>query len=571
MPRLATIRQRLRLSNVLTLVVPLVVCVLVGLACVGVFLFQVHGGLDLGVSDAEDMTTLGRVVSESAGHVLEATPEGDARDSALAAIAQGVKGSGMVLKVYDQEGDVVFGTGTPSQEEALLAATRPLDDKNGVLVSAAGTSLYLHAEGDYHVALFGSYAEARGDAIKTAALISGLVLVVAAVVSTLAMDRVGRRLVYDRITRGLSLLGDGVGRVADGDLAYRIDYPGQDEFAPICDDFNAMAERLEEAERSGVAEERRRRELVAGISHDLRSPLTSIQGYVEGLLDGVASTPEQRDRYLRTIRRKTQELSRLVEDLFLFSKLDLEDYPCELATTDLAASVHQILEDLAPGYDESVLRIVEEPAAPDLAPDGAAPAGAASAGAASVGSAAPAGAAPAVECRVDRALLQRCISNVVGNAAKYAAGGTLTVSVGEKDGVATVSLCDDGVGVPAEERSRLFDVFYRSDPARQHTGSGSGLGLAIVARAMRRMGGAAEAAESPSGGLAILLHFPATSLAQGADAPAAGGPAAGSPAGTAPQGPDHASAQGADAPAAGSPAADAPAADRTQADDTTRE
>jgi signal transduction histidine kinase len=531
MPRLATIRQRLRLSNVLTLVVPLVVCVLVGLACVGVFLFQVHGGLDLGVSDAEDMTTLGRVVSESAGHVLEATPEGDARDSALAAIAQGVEGSGMVLKVYDQAGDVVFGTGTPSQEEALLAATRPLDDKNGVLVSAAGTSLYLHAEGDYHVALFGSYAEARGDAIKTAALISGLVLVVAAVVSTLAMDRVGRRLVYDRITRGLSLLGDGVGRVADGDLAYRIDYPGQDEFAPICDDFNAMAERLEEAERSGVAEERRRRELVAGISHDLRSPLTSIQGYVEGLLDGVASTPEQRDRYLRTIRRKTQELSRLVEDLFLFSKLDLDDYPCDLATTDLAASVHQILEDLAPGYDESVLRIVEEPAAPGAAPDPA------PAGTASVGSV-----APAVECRVDRALLQRCISNVVGNAAKYATGGTLTVSVGEKDGVATVSLCDDGVGVPAEERSRLFDVFYRSDPARQHTGSGSGLGLAIVARAMRRMGGAAEAAESPSGGLAILLHFPAMSLAQGADAPAAG-----------------------------SPAADAPAADRTQAGDTTRE
>lgn len=532
MPRLATIRQRLRISNVLTLVVPLVVCVLVGLACVGVFLFQVHGGLDLDVSDAEDMTTLGRVVSESAGHVLEATPEGDARDSALAAIAQGVEGSGMVLKVYDQEGDVVFGTGTPSQEEALLAATRPLDDKNGVLVSAAGTSLYLHAEGDYHVALFGSYAEARGDAIKTAALISGLVLVVAAVVSTLAMDRVGRRLVYDRITRGLSLLGDGVDRVADGDLAYRIDYPGQDEFAPICDDFNAMAERLEEAERSGVAEERRRRELVAGISHDLRSPLTSIQGYVEGLLDGVASTPEQRDRYLRTIRRKTQELSRLVEDLFLFSKLDLDDYPCDLATIDLAASVHQILEDLAPGYDESVLRIVEEPAAPAGAAPDPAPAGAASVGSV----------APAVECRVDRALLQRCISNVVGNAAKYATGGTLTVSVGEKDGVATVSLCDDGVGVPAEERSRLFDVFYRSDPARQHTGSGSGLGLAIVARAMRRMGGAAEAAESPSGGLAILLHFPATSLAQGADAPAAGGPAA-----------------------------DAPAADRTQAGDTTRE
>ena len=491
MPRLTTIRQRLRLSNVLTLVVPLVVCVLVGLACVGVFLAQVHGGLDLGISDAEDMTTLGRVVSESAGGILAASSDEPARDSALSVLAQQVEGSGMTLKVYDQAGDVVFGSGEPSQEQALLAATRPLDDKNGVLVSAAGTSLYLHAEGAYHVALFGSYTEARGDAIKTAALMSALVILVAAVVSTLAMDRLGRRLVYDRLTDGLSLLADGVGRVADGDLAYRIDYPGQDEFAPICDDFDEMAERLEEAERRGVADERRRRELVAGVSHDLRSPLTSIQGYVEGLLDGVASTPEQRDRYLRTIRRKTQELSRLVEDLFLFSKLDLDDYPCDLATTDLATTVHQIIEDLSPSYDEPAIRIVETPAAP-----------------------AAHGAAPAVGCRVDRALLQRCIANVVSNAAKYAAGGTLSVSVGEKDGVATVSLCDDGAGVPAEERARLFDVFYRSDPARQHTGSGSGLGLAIVARAMRRMGGKAEAAESPSGGLAILRHVPATSLAR---------------------------------------------------------
>ncbi|MDD6693833.1 MAG: HAMP domain-containing sensor histidine kinase [Olsenella sp.] len=498
MPRLTTIRQRLRLSNVLTLVVPLAVCVLVGLACVGVFLAQVHGGLDLGISDAEDMTTLGRVVSESAGGILAASSDEPARDSALSVLAQQVEGSGMTLKVYDQAGDVVFGSGEPSQEQALLAATRPLDDKNGVLVSAAGTSLYLHAEGAYHVALFGSYTEARGDAIKTAALMSALVILVAAVASTLAMDRLGRRLVYDRLTDGLSLLADGVGRVADGDLAYRIDYPGQDEFAPICDDFDEMAERLEEAERSGVADERRRRELVAGVSHDLRSPLTSIQGYVEGLLDGVASTPEQRDRYLRTIRRKTQELSRLVEDLFLFSKLDLDDYPCDLVTTDLAASVHQIIEDLSPSYDEPAIRIVETPAAP-------AASGVAHAARAAV---------PAVGCRVDRALLQRCIANVVSNAAKYAAGGTLSVSVGEKDGVATVSLCDDGAGVPAEERARLFDVFYRSDPARQHTGSGSGLGLAIVARAMRRMGGTAEAAESPSGGLAILLHFPATSLAR---------------------------------------------------------
>lgn len=477
MPRLSTIRQRLRLSNVLTLLVPLCVCVAVALACVAVFLVQVRGGLDLGISDAEDMTTLGRVISESAGHILDG-PQ-DERDGSLSSLAKSVEGSGAVLQVYDGSGCLVFSSGTPTEEEALLASARALDDTNGVLVSAAGTSLYLHAEGSYHVALFGHYAEVRGHAIKRAIAISALVVLAAAVVSTLAMDRLARRLVYDRVTDGLTRLADGVARIADGDLSYRIDYPRQDEFAPICDDFNRMAGRLEEAERRGIDDERRRRELIAGISHDLRSPLTSIQGYVEGLLDGVASTPEQRERYLGTIQRKASELSRLVEDLFLFSKLDLDDYPCDLVTADLRGSVHAILDDLAQTYDERTLRIVEEPG-------------------------------EHVECRLDRALLQRCIANVVSNAAKYDAGGTLTVRVGERDGVATVALCDDGKGVPEEERRRLFDVFYRADPARQHTGSGSGLGLAIVARAMRRMGGTAEAGESPAGGLAILLHLPTT-------------------------------------------------------------
>lgn len=475
MERLTTIRQRLRLSNILTLLVPLLACIAAALICVAVFLVQVRGGLDLEISDAEDMTTMGRVVSETAGHILNET-SGD-HAAALSELAQSVRGSGATLQVYDGSGSLVWSSGTADLEDELLSSARSLDDTDGVLVSAAGTSLYLHAEGTYHIALFARYAEVRGHAIKRAAAISGVVVLACAIISLLLMDRLGRRLVYDRIESGLKELSDGTERIAQGDLGFRIEHAQADEFAPICQDFNAMAEQLKEASDREIADERRRRELIAGISHDLRSPLTSIQGYVEGLLDGVAQTPEQRKRYLRTIQRKAQELSRLVSELFLFSKLDLEDYPVSLKEMDLADSVRQILDDLSQTIAPERLRIECE--------EGAKPRAAA-----------------------DPALLQRAIANIVENAAKYAAGGTIWVHLEEEEGTATIVLEDDGPGVPAEERGRLFDVFFRGDPARQHTGSGSGLGLAIVARAMKRMGGTVEAAASSHGGLAMLLHFP---------------------------------------------------------------
>ncbi|GEM_PF-2312037 len=260
MERLTTIRQRLRLSNILTLLVPLATCIVVALICVAVFLIQVRGGLDLEISDAEDMTTMGRVVSETAGHILNET-EGD-HTAALDDLAQSVAGSGGMLQILDGTGNIFYSSGTPVQRDSLLASARALDDTDGVLVSAAGTSLYLHKEGSYHIALFANYAEVRGHAIKRALLISGLVVLAAAIVSLLLMDRLGRHLVYDRIESGLAELGDGVSRIADGDLRFRIAHAEQDEFAPICDDFNEMAGRLEEAEERELAEERRRLELI---------------------------------------------------------------------------------------------------------------------------------------------------------------------------------------------------------------------------------------------------------------------------------------------------------------------
>lgn len=473
MQKPTTIKQRLRLSNILSLIVPLAVCIVVALACAAVFLFQLRGGLDLEISDAEDMVALGRMVSEASGAVLES----GVKQAALDEIAQSVAGSGAILQVYGEDGSVLYSSGTPSLESELLASARTLDDTDGVLVSSAGTSLYLHQEGSYDVALFGHYAEVRGHVLKRAFAISFSIVVAAAAVTILLLDRVSKHLVLDRIVERLDELQEGVSRIAQGDLSFRLPEGDEDEFSPICHDFNTMADALMKADERSEANARSRQELIAGISHDLRSPLTSIQGYVEGLLDGIAKTPERERRYLETIDRKAQELSHLVSELFLFSKLDLDDYPASIEEGNLSSAASSILKDIREGDTAESITIEEDLETPVL-------------------------------CRFDRELLFRCISNVAGNAQKYAPGATLRISATTTADGAVLELADNGPGVAPETLSHLFDVFYRTDPARQHPGSGSGLGLAVVARAMQRMNGKAEAAKTPGGGLTIRLTFP---------------------------------------------------------------
>ncbi len=469
-----TIQERLRLSNILSLAVPPAVCIVVALLCAGVFLVQLRGGLDLGISDAEDMAMLGRAVSETAGHILD---DGGDQTAALSALADSLSGSGVVLEVTTDEGKTIFSSGTAELEDELRSAASSLDDTDGVLISESGTSLYLHREGDCHVALFAHYTEVRGHALKRALTISLFLVAAAAAVTIALLGRVSKRLVLDRVTSRLDDLSEGVSRIAQGDLTYRLPEDTEDEFSPICHDFNTMAEALSDADERSREEARSRQELIAGISHDLRSPLTSIQGYVEGLLDGVAATPERERRYLETIDRKAQELSHLVSELFLFSKLDLDDYPASIEEGNLSSAASSILKDIREGDTAKSITIEE-----DLE--------------------------TTVLCRFDRELLFRCISNVAGNAQKYAPGATLHISATTTTDGAVLELADNGPGAAPETLSHLFDVFYRTDPARQHPGSGSGLGLAVVARAMQRMDGKAEAAKTPGGGLTIRLTFP---------------------------------------------------------------
>ncbi|MDD3513031.1 MAG: HAMP domain-containing sensor histidine kinase, partial [Synergistaceae bacterium] len=297
--------------------------------------------------------------------------------------------------------------------------------------------------------------------------------------SILLTNRFLTKFVFQKIERPLDILADGVRQISEGNLEYRIDYKREDEFSPVCADFNEMAARLKAAEERTQQHEQSRKELLVGVSHDLRSPLTSIRAYVEGLLDGVAKTPEAQRGYLETIKNKAEDIDRMLAKIFLFSKMELGEYPVSPELLWLDDEVRQLIQAVGAEYEEKGLFL----SAGDLVP---------------------------ATISADPEQLRRVLINIMENSVKYKTKdmGTLTISLREENGGYRLSLCDDGPGVPAEALPHLFEVFYRSDPSRQNPNRGSGLGLAIAANAIQRMKGTIEAKTGEGGGLEIVICLP---------------------------------------------------------------
>jgi signal transduction histidine kinase len=282
----------------------------------------------------------------------------------------------------------------------------------------------------------------------------------------------------NRILKPLGPLSEGVKQIHNSNYAYRIDYQKDDEFRPVCEAFNEMAARLERSTIQRQKEEANRRELIAGISHDLRTPLTSIKGYLEGIEIGVASTPEMQKQYFSIIISKTAELEHIIEQLFLFSKLDMDEFPLNMRNVDIVSSVSDIIEDTISEYAVRGLdiRLAKMPVGAFVL--------------------------------ADTLWLRNVIINIFENSVKYKTKehGQIKISAVSADNFILFHFADNGPGVQADALSKLFDVFYRADPSRNK--KGSGLGLAISAKIIERMGGSIHAELPVTGGLSIVIKLP---------------------------------------------------------------
>ena len=300
-----------------------------------------------------------------------------------------------------------------------------------------------------------------------------------AIVVILLLNTLFTRYQLKKLLQPMDALARAAGRVEAGDYTQAIDCPGRDEFAPVCAAFNRMQEHLLEEQEKSAAYERSRTDLVAGISHDLRTPLTSVKGYIKGLRDGVAQTPERQRQYLDVAYRKACDMEALLQRLFYFSRLETGNLPLFREEADLGNFVGRFAAEAGPEVEQAGGKI-ELAVSPGPHP-----------------------------VSIDSEQLYRVLNNLKDNVLRYAGAETPAISLavdsaGEWE---QIRFADNGPGVPEEDLPRLFEQFWRADQARSsRNGEGTGLGLYIAKYIVEAHGGTIRAENS--GGLAFTILLP---------------------------------------------------------------
>ncbi|HBE78363.1 MAG TPA: two-component sensor histidine kinase [Firmicutes bacterium] len=285
------------------------------------------------------------------------------------------------------------------------------------------------------------------------------------------------------IIRPLKALQTATEQIKSGNLDFQIPIRrSRDELGKLAEAFEEMRNRLKQSLETQMQYETNRKELIAGISHDLKTPVTSIKGYVEGILDGVAASPEKTQHYLRTIQSKTNSLDKLIDELFLFSKLDLKRQPFQFETVD----IQELLQDF---YQEMEFELKEKNIS-FLFNDNF---------------------KKRVFIQADREKLVRVLYNLAENSVKYMndrEAPKIIMEIQADSDYVTISIRDNGRGISREEIPFIFDSFFRADRARNTEIDGTGLGLAITKLIIERHGGKIWAESNPEQGTVFAFSIP---------------------------------------------------------------
>lgn len=269
----------------------------------------------------------------------------------------------------------------------------------------------------------------------------------------------------------------GMQKVKSGVLDSEISVLRRDELGEVCEEFNEMQRQLKRSKEEQMKYEAYRKGLISSISHDLRTPLTTIKGYVGGILDGIADTDEKKKKYLLAVQTRTKDLENLVNQLSSYNKMENHTFNYQKEQTDLKEFVREYLEDNEAFISEHGLDILLS-------------------------------AEDNIKLVMDRGAFKRILDNLLTNSIRYREKerSRIEIRIQKKEGRIIWSVADDGPGVEENCLEKIFESFCRLDAARSHCSEGSGLGLAIVKRIVIDHQGMIYARDNA--GLEICMEFP---------------------------------------------------------------
>lgn len=266
--------------------------------------------------------------------------------------------------------------------------------------------------------------------------------------------------------------------IKEGNLDFTLETGSDDEIGVLCRNFEEMRQRLKDNVEEKVSNESENRALISNIAHDLKTPITAIKGYAEGLMDGVADTPEKQEKYIRTIYNKANEMDTLINELTLYSKIDTNRIPYNFKKINVSDYFDDCIEEIGFeleskniglayfNYTEEDTLIIADPEQ-----------------------------------------LRRVINNIIGNSVKYLdkQKGLINIRIKDVGDFIQIEIEDNGRGIAARDLPYIFDRFYRADASRNSATGGSGIGLSIVKKIIEDHGGKIWATSKES--IGTVMYF----------------------------------------------------------------
>ena len=276
----------------------------------------------------------------------------------------------------------------------------------------------------------------------------------------------------------INQLNTAMQNIAEGNLEYMLTTEEKGEIGELYRNYEDMRLRLKESTDEKFEHEQKNRELVSNISHDLKTPITSIKGYVEGIMDGVADTPEKMDKYIRTIYDKANDMDRLINELTTYSGIDTNRIPYNFRRINVTDYFGDCVEEVGLDLDSKNIELNYDALVE-----------------------------PSTQIIADPEQLKRVINNIISNSVKYLnkEKGVIDIRILDELDSIRVEIEDNGMGIAAKDLPNIFERFYRTDASRNSSKGGSGIGLSIVKKIIEDHGGYIWATSRENEG--TCMHF----------------------------------------------------------------
>lgn len=380
-----------------------------------------------------------------------------------------------------RKGEEIFYTGNKSAAEQIMDKLPDYGYDNG----ESGLGYYFTGTQKYLKQLDFSFSDGTPGSLFIITRVTSLIsrpLLVDMFIAIFAILIFTSLMLTQWIHRGVfepvNQLNVAMKKIKDGNFDYMLSTDSKGEIGDLYRNYEDMRLRLKESAEEKLQQEKQNRELISNISHDLKTPITAIKGYMEGILDGVADTPEKMDKYIKTVYNKANDMDRLINELTVYSGIDNNRIPYNFHRINVADYFGDCVEEVgldleSRGVELNYSNLVE----------------------------------PDTMIIADPEQMKRVINNIIGNSVKYMdkKKGVIDIRILDEVDSVRIEIEDNGKGIAAKDLPKVFERFYRTDASRNSSKGGSGIGLSIVKKIIEDHGGYIWATSKEGEG--TCMHF----------------------------------------------------------------